>query len=321
MNTLFYFPDIEVAVNSKVLLNEEESNHCVRVLRLNQGDSVYLTNGKGVMFRAVIVRVAPKACWLRIEERFDRWAERPYYLHLAVAPTKNSDRYEWMVEKVTEVGVDEITPIIAARSERREFKTDRIQRIAISAMKQSIKAQLPVIHPIVSFDSFINKSFDGIKLIAHCGSGARIGLNEALIVALTAASAAASVNAQIKAPVESSAAAPVESSAAALTAAQVNAHIKAPVETQVNASAAAPVESLAAAPVESPAEAPQNGEKSLRCLVLIGPEGDFTPDEVAQAEANGFQSIHLGTSRLRTETAAIVAASAIYLSLPFQRGN
>lgn len=238
---LFYTPDITgTPTGSDYLLNEEESNHCVRVLRLCQGDSVHLTDGKGTLCRAMIVQTTPKACLLRIEERFDHWEQRPCHLHLAVAPTKNPDRYEWMVEKVTEVGVEEITPLIAARSERKVFKTDRIQRIAVSAMKQSLKAYLPVIHAATSFETFINKPFEGIKIIAHCGTGVRTAFTQALC-------------------------------------------------------------------------RPQASAEPLRILILIGPEGDFSPDEVAQAEAAGFQSVHLGTSRLRTETAALTAAVGVYL--------
>jgi 16S rRNA (uracil1498-N3)-methyltransferase len=247
IDNLFYIPDTEGVVGSEVLLNEEESNHCIRVSRLGLGNAVHLTDGKGTLFSATIVRAAPKACLLRIEERFDRWGERPYYLHLAVAPTKSPDRYEWMVEKVTEVGIDEITPIISTRSERKVFKTDRVERIAVSAMKQSLKAQLPLIHPATSFDAFIKRPFDGVKMIAHCGAGERVALTEAL----------ASLH-------------------------------------------------------------PKTGEQELptpRYLILIGPEGDFSPDEVAKAEANGFQPIHLGTSRLRTETAGLAAAMGVYFNI------
>ncbi|MCL2502202.1 MAG: 16S rRNA (uracil(1498)-N(3))-methyltransferase [Bacteroidales bacterium] len=240
---IFYTPDIDGATGSEYALNQEESKHCQRVLRLVAGDRVYLTDGKGVMLRATIVLAAAKACVLRIEERLDHWECRPYYLHVAVAPTKNTDRYEWMVEKLTEIGIDEITPLIAARSERKIYKTDRIQRIAVSAMKQSLKAQLPLIHPAISFEELIRKPFDGIKIIAHCGTGARISLKEALEESLP-------------------------------------------------------------------------NRETPRCLILIGPEGDFSPDEVALAEANGFQSTHLGTSRLRTETAALTAATGVYLFMP-----
>jgi len=239
---LFYTPEIDGVIGSTYLLNEEESKHCVRVLRLTHGDVVHLTDGKGVLLRAVLVQAAPKACLLRIEERFDRWEERPYYLHVAVAPTKSPDRYEWMVEKITEVGVDEVTPLITARSERKVFKSDRVERIAVSAMKQSLKAQLPVIHPATPFETLIHRPFDGIKLIAHCGEGARKALFEVLD----------------KEPLISRRSTP-------------------------------------------------------RYLILIGPEGDFSPDEVAQAQNQGFQSIHLGISRLRTETAGVAAVIGVYL--------
>ena len=287
IENLFYTPNIDVAVGSEVLLSEEESNHCVRVLRLIQGDTVHLTNGKGTLCKAVVVKAAPKTCVLRIVERFDRWEARPYYLHIAVAPTKNIDRYEWMVEKVTEIGVDEVSPIVTARSERRVFKTDRAQRVAVSAMKQSLKAFLPVIHEPISFAAFINTPFDGLKLIAHCGTGTRKGLTEAL--------GASPISVASLTPVAS----PIP--AASLT----------PVASPIPVASPTPVAShtLSDALLDTSATTPS----ILRCLILIGPEGDFTPNEVAQAEANGFQSIHLGASRLRTETAGVTAAVGVYL--------
>ncbi|MCL2727238.1 MAG: 16S rRNA (uracil(1498)-N(3))-methyltransferase [Bacteroidales bacterium] len=237
---LFYTPDIDCTTSSNYLLNEEESKHCLRVLRLVEGDTVHLTDGKGTLFKATIVIPDVKACLLQLVERFDHWESRPYYLHIAVAPTKNADRYEWMVEKLTEIGVDEITPLIAARSERKVYKTDRAQRIAVSAMKQSLKAQLPLIHSTISFEELINRPFDGVKLMAHCGEGVRVSLKEAM------------------------------------------------------------------------ATSPPSKE-TPRCLILIGPEGDFTPQEVALAQVKGFTPIHLGNSRLRTETAALTAAAGVYL--------
>ena len=235
---LFYTPNIDGTIGSEYLLNEEESNHCVRVLRLRAGDAVHLTDGRGMLLRASVALAEPKGSLLQIEERFDRWEERPYYLHLAVAPTKNPDRYEWMVEKATEVGVDEITPLICARSERKVFKTDRLERIAVSAMKQSLKAYLPVIHPATPFDELINRPFEGTKMIAHCGAGERMALDE--VLALT-----------------------------------------------------------------------EQYGCVRRFLILIGPEGDFCPNEVEQAK--GFIPIHLGTSRLRTETAGVAAVMGTYL--------
>ena len=237
---LFYTPDIDIATGSEYFLDQEQSKHCLRVLRLVQGDTVHLTDGKGTLFQATIVHKETKACLLRLEQRFNQWEVRPYYLHIAVAPTKSPDRYEWMVEKLTEIGVDEITPLIATRSERKVFKIDRVQRIAVSAMKQSLKAQLPLIHPITSFEEFINRPFDGIKLMAHCGEGARMSFKKVLAK-------------------------------------------------------------------------PLHHQEKLRCLILIGPEGDFSSKEIALAEAKDFQSIHLGSSRLRTETAALIAATGVYL--------
>ena len=230
---LFYAPNIDGTIGSNYLLNEEESKHCIRVLRLSVGDTIHVTNGKGTLFRTLMVQARPKACLLQIEERFDHRESRPYYVHLAVSPTKSPERYEWMVEKAAEVGVDEITPLIAARSERKTYNIERAERIAISAMKQSLKTYLPIIQQTTSFTTFINRPFEGVKLIAHCGEGFRKALNEVLTI------------------------------------------------------------------------------QYPRYLILIGPEGDFSPDEVACAEVKGFQSIHLGSSRLRSETAGLMAVMAL----------
>lgn len=228
---LFYTPDI---TTDTYTLNEEESKHCVRVLRLNEGDKIQLIDGVGGFYEAEITDNNPKRCSVKIIEHKKEVGKRNWHLHIAIAPTKSMDRLEWFVEKATEMGIDEISLINSNNSERNIVKTERIQKVAISAIKQSLKAYLPKINEVVNFKILIAgaKDFKGEKLIAHCQS---TGLP----------------------------------------------HIKTQYTSKQNA------------------------------LVLIGPEGDFTIDEVKFALENGFKEISLGESRLRTETAALYACAAL----------
>ena len=224
---LFYTPDIEPNY-SQYFLNEEESKHCIRVLRLGAGDQVQLIYGRGGLYTAEISDAHPKRTILQIKSVAGGFNKRNHYLHIAIAPTKNIERLEWFMEKATEIGIDEISLIICQRSERKEAKIDRLNKIITSAVKQSIKAYHPVLNEIESFNHLISRGFNGQKFIAHCISGDKISLRDALIA---------------------------------------------------------------------------KGEY----LILIGPEGDFTPKEVEDALQNGFKAITLGESRLRTETAALEA--------------
>lgn len=221
---IFYTPDI---TQNTYTLNEEESKHCVRVLRLTRGSIVNLVDGKGGFYTAEITSDNPKKVSLSILKVETEFHKRNHYLHIAVAPTKNIDRIEWFLEKATELGIDEITPIITDRSERRIVKEDRLNKVITSAVKQSIKAYHPKLNDAISFDAFLKEPFEGDKLIAHCIDNG---------------------------------------------------------EKQYISKLVAPHQ---------------------KYLILIGPEGDFTPDEVNLALNKGFKALTLGDNRLRTETAAL----------------
>ena len=227
---IFYAPDI--ATNPE--LPEEEANHCVRVLRLNEGDEILVTDGKGTFYKAAIRRANTKHCEISILENWRQPALWNFKLHIAVAPTKNMDRMEWFVEKATEIGIDTITCLNCRFSERKEVKTARLEKILFSAMKQSQKATLPRLNGMTDFKRFISEPFDGRKFIAHCEEEEKPLLK----------------------------------------------HVYHP------------------------------GENAL---ILIGPEGDFSTEEIRLAEKNGFEAISLGESRLRTETAALVACHTIHV--------
>ncbi|GHV24791.1 ribosomal RNA small subunit methyltransferase E [Bacteroidia bacterium] len=227
---LFYAPDLLASP----ILPEQESVHCVRVLRKQVGDEIDITDGKGHFFRAQIVDAHPKKCQVEIVEQIEApriWNNR---IEIAVAPTKNLDRMEWFAEKATEIGIDKITFLKTRYSERKDLKTDRIQKIVVSAMKQSEKAVLPELQEITDFKSFVKQDFQGQKFIAHCYAGEKPLLTQAY----------------------------------------------------------------------------HSGEN---VLILIGPEGDFSEEELALALPNGFQAISLGESRLRTETAALTACQTIHI--------
>lgn len=227
---LFYTPDI--SVNAE--LPEGEAGHCIRVLRLGEGDEILLTDGKGSFYKATIRRAHPKHCEVVVRERWRQPALWPFCLHIAVAPTKNIDRMEWFAEKATEIGIDTITCLNCRFSERREIKPARLEKILVSAMKQSQKATLPKLEAMTDFDAFVRLPFQGRKFIAHCEEGTKPTLKQSY----------------------------------------------------------------------------RPGENAL---ILIGPEGDFCPEEIKLALANGFEAISLGSSRLRTETAALVACHTIHV--------
>ena len=227
----FYFPNIYGKI---IQLSAEESNHCVKVLRLKKGDQVQLMNGKGSIFIAEISAPDSKSCILEIKEEMTIPAIRNYHLTIAIAPTKNIDRFEWFIEKSTEIGIDRIMPLICQHSERKDVKIERLEKILVAAMKQSGQAFLPELTQPVSFKNLINSSFDGVKLIAHCEAGSKTKLRDSL---------------------------------------------------------------------------PTGGNT----LILIGPEGDFDPTEIKLAMENGFGPVSLGASRLRTETAGVVACHSVNL--------
>jgi 16S rRNA (uracil1498-N3)-methyltransferase len=224
---LFYTPDIDAA-SSTYFLNEEESKHCVRVLRLQTGDEVQLIDGRGNFYTAAIADAHPKRTQLRIVSIEKDFHQRNHYLHIAIAPTKNIERLEWFLEKATEIGIDEISLIICQRSERKEAKVERLKKIITSAIKQSLKAWHPVLNEPVPLNKLLLTPFDGQKFIAHCEPGDKFTLKDEL-------------------------------------------------------------------------------KPFGKYLILIGPEGDFTPKEIGEALNNDFKAITLGESRLRTETAALEA--------------
>jgi len=176
---LFYTPNIQ-SNHSQYFLSEEESKHCVRVLRLQNGDGVELIDGRGGFYEAEITDAHPKRVILQINKVALEFGKRNHYLHIAVAPTKNIERLEWFLEKATEIGIDEISLIICQRSERKEAKIERLDKILTSAIKQSLKAYHPVLNEAVSFHNFLSKSFDGQKFIAHCIPGNKANLKDVI---------------------------------------------------------------------------------------------------------------------------------------------
>ncbi|GHC50093.1 16S rRNA (uracil(1498)-N(3))-methyltransferase [Ulvibacter litoralis] len=232
---LFYNPTIS-ETSKEVVFDKEESRHISKVLRKKEGDILHLTNGKGYFFEAKLLSINPKRCVASVLTS-ERQEPLSYHLHLAVAPTKLNDRYEWFLEKATEIGISEITPIICDRSERKVIKPERYEKIIQSAMKQSLKAYLPKLNPAISLKEFLTKDHtEKIKGIAHCEDSAKKSLKETII-------------------------------------------------------------------------------PNTSILLLIGPEGDFTEKEINLAFSEDFKPITLGDSRLRTETAAIVACHSVYFSL------
>ena len=227
----FYTPEPQTGI-----LPDDEAVHAVRVLRLTPGEEIYLMDGKGTFYSAVIDEASKKRCTYHITHTSPQPRQWGGHLHLAMAPTKNIDRTEWFAEKATEIGFDELTFLDCQFSERRMIKEERIEKILVSAMKQSHKPTLPRLNPMTPFDTFINNDITCPKYICHCYSDELPLLRQQL-----------------------------------------------------------------------------DGQTTGDALVLIGPEGDFSIDEVKRAEAAGFVSVSLGKSRLRTETAALVAVHLMHL--------
>jgi 16S rRNA (uracil1498-N3)-methyltransferase len=213
-------------------LDEEESRHLVTVLRRRPGDRLRLTDGRGAFYDGELAETGKRHALVRLITREEAPRERPARLHLAIAPTKQIERLEWLLEKATELGIDEITPLLCQRSERETVRLDRLEKVLLSAMKQSLRAYLPRLHALTPFKKLVTVATEAQKRVAWCS------------------------------------------------------------ETPL--------------PYFMQTVEP---EKDL--LVLIGPEGDFTAEEVALAEANGFLGISLGTARLRTETAGLFVVAGI----------
>jgi len=163
---IFYAPGIN---GNTWILDEKESRHCIRVLRMKEGTPAKVIDGKGNLYEGVISRADQKKCEITINNVIREFEKRNYQLHIAISPLKNPERFEWFVEKSVEIGIDEITPIICKNTEKQRIKPDRINNIIISAMKQSLKAGTTVLNEIIPFEEFVNKKdFKGIKLISHC---------------------------------------------------------------------------------------------------------------------------------------------------------
>lgn len=226
---LFYAPDIH---GNSYQLSEEESKHATRVLRLAEGSEVILTDGQGKWMISEIVDAHPKKCLIQVKESIENYKAPKYHLEMAVAPTKNINRYEWFLEKATEIGIDVFHPLLCEHSERKLIKKERLEKVITSAMKQSLKAWHPELNNLLAFEDFVKQDFDGKKLIAWCEANPEERMEKYL----------------------------------------------------------------------------QKNEKALIC---IGPEGGFSPEEIHLAKENGFIPLSISASRLRTETAAIVACHSV----------
>ncbi|MBW8333486.1 MAG: 16S rRNA (uracil(1498)-N(3))-methyltransferase [Prolixibacteraceae bacterium] len=228
---IFYTPEIS---GNNYTLDETESKHCVRVLRLEKGDQITLVDGRGGFYTAEITYPNPKRCMVDVIKSEQNFGLRKFQVHIAIAPTKSIERIEWFLEKATEIGVSRVAPLLCRYSERKEIKADRLEKVMVSAMKQSLKAYLPQLDPLTKFSDFISQPFDGQKFIAHCDEQHRDLLKKMVV--------------------------------------------------------------------------PQQNY-----LILIGPEGDFSSEEIELAIKAGFHPVSLGDSRLRTETAGVVACHTFNL--------
>lgn len=230
---LFYNPDI-IAHSKEVLFDREESKHISKVLRKHSGDQLLITNGKGDIFTCELTLSTANKCKAKIVV-VESKEKRPYTIHLAVAPTKMNDRYEWFLEKATEIGVDVITPILCEHSERTKIKEERLERVLVAAMKQSLQYHKPILKPLQTLKEFISANTISQSYIAHCEDSDKTSFKDVI---------------------------------------QPNKDI----------------------------------------VIIVGPEGDFSAKEIELALENSFEPVSLGNTRLRTETAAIVACHSIVLA-------
>lgn len=228
---LFYAPDLQ---GDHHTLNEQESKHCIKVLRMQIGDTVMLTNGIGGLFMAQLINEDPRRCEVNIVKRHEDYGKRDFHIHIAIAPTKNINRMEWFLEKATEIGIDEISPLVCKRSERKTVKPERLNKVITSAMKQSVKAYHPKLNEQIGFEKFLSRNQKSEKYIAYVEEGDHPSLQSLYT-------------------------------------------------------------------------------KGNDVVIMIGPEGDFSPEEIQQARAQGYKTVSLGDSRLRTETAGVVACHTIVL--------
>jgi len=246
-------------------LDAEESGHCVRVLRHRAGDAVDVIDGQGTLYHCRLTLDSPKGAEAEILSEEADWGAHPYHLTIGCCPTKNNDRFEWFVEKATELGVDRIVPLIGDHSERKVYKTERAQRIALSATKQSLKARIPEIAEPASVKEFIRETPGqaGGDVMPGAESNVMPGTDRASLKLIAYCFEEETLRTSIK---------------DALKMADQVGH---------------------------------DGGGDI--TVLIGPEGDFSQEEAQLALKNEYIPIHLGNSRLRTETAAVTAVEAVYL--------
>jgi len=228
---IFYAPDI---TDNLYTLDEKESKHLIRVLRMKRGTSVRLIDGKGNLYEGVIDKADQKKCIIEISGVIRDFEKRNYYLHIALSPLKNTDRFEWFIEKSVEIGIDEITPLICQHTEKQGIKTERVNNLIISAMKQSLKASKTIFNKPCHFSDFIENHHEGTLMIAHCNEDFKRNKISAIY------------------------------------------------------------------------------SKNENATILIGPEGDFSKDEIVSATRKNFIPVHLGSSRLRSETAGIAACYSLY---------
>lgn len=272
---LFYSTQVEGGLCT---LTEEESRHCSKVLRHTAGDTINVIDGSGTLYTCRIVECGRQVV-CSVENAVDGFGAHGYHLTMAVCPTKNIDRYEWFLEKATELGVDVVVPVIGEHSERRVVKPERLEKILVSAAKQSLKGAVPVLREAITVKQFIKESsqLPGVKLIAHCGEGEKITLREAVAAAVEASGAGTD------------------------TVARADAQADACTDASEVSCVAGDIPSVVGGACVKP------------CItILIGPEGDFSPAEVEAAVKAGFKPLTLGASRLRTETAAVAAVAGVY---------
>jgi RNA methyltransferase, RsmE family len=228
---IFYAPDVK---GEYYTLDEKESKHTVRVLRMGKGSEIRLIDGKGNLYEGIISEPDQRACKIRILNTVKGFEKRDYRLHIAISPLKNPERFEWFLEKSVEIGIDEITPLVCRNTEKPGLKPERLNNIIISAMKQSLKASSATLNAACEFKDFISLSHSGTLMIAHCNDDdERKGIGEVYL-------------------------------------------------------------------------------KGNDAVILIGPEGDFSEEEISNAVNHGYIPVHLGKSRLRTETAGVAACHSIY---------
>ncbi len=305
---LFFSDDIQ---DAQVRLDPDESAHCVRVLRHREGDEIFVIDGRGTLCRCVLELADAKGAWARVLERTHGFGAHPYHLTMAVCPTKNLDRYEWFVEKATEIGVDVVAPVIGERSERKVLKTERLRRLALSAAKQSLKGAVPqVAEPVTVRDFILSAPAEALKLICYCFDD----VERIPITSLLRPDAAALASPGIAHPSQTDDGLPPISehlSQPSGVPSSAFAHPSQP--SGVPSSAFAHPSQPSGVPSPTFESAGSNGGAGRPIMILIGPEGDFSPEEAALAREHGWIPVQLGPSRLRTETAALTAVTAVYL--------